>query len=345
MASRHRFPWKWWLADLAAPADGAPTVFSTFACGGGSSMGYKLAGFEVIGNCEIDPRMAEVYASNLHPRMSFIEDIREFNAREDLPEELYELDVLDGSPPCSTFSMAGSRERAWGVEKQFAEGQKRQRLDDLFFVFLDTVEKLRPKCFVAENVTGLLKGNARGYVSEIVAKARGIGYEVQLFKLNAAAMGVPQQRERAFFVGNRMGWPRLSLAFDEPPITFGEVREPHGEPYRDTMAERLMRSARRTDHSIGDISERVRGKNSGFTLAINWDDAVAYTTITSERYRGCDGLRLTGNDYRNVQTFPQDYDFGKASPLFVCGMSVPPVMMANIAAQIGEQWLGMGEAS
>ncbi|MDO4763819.1 MAG: DNA cytosine methyltransferase, partial [Flavobacteriaceae bacterium] len=98
-------------------------------------MGYKLAGFNHLGGVEIDPRMAEIYKKNHAPKYFYLEDIRDFNEREDLPKELYELDILNGSPPCTTFSMAGKREKGWGVEKHFNEGQKKQTLDDLVFVY------------------------------------------------------------------------------------------------------------------------------------------------------------------------------------------------------------------
>lgn len=157
-------------------------------------MGYKRAGFRVLGNVEIDPRVEEVYIRNHHPLHTFCMDLREFNQRE-IPADLMELDVLDGSPPCSTFSTSGSREKAWGKKKRFREGQAEQTLDDLFMVFLDTVGKLRPKAVVAENVEGILRGNAKGYVSEILARFKSLGYEVQLFKLNARDFDVPQERE------------------------------------------------------------------------------------------------------------------------------------------------------
>lgn len=101
-------------------------------------MGYKLAGFDVIGNCEIDPDMMEVYKTNHHPRYSFLMDIRDFVKLPDheIPEELFHLDVLDGSPPCSVFSTAGVREEGWNTEKVFREGQAKQRLDDLFLYFI-----------------------------------------------------------------------------------------------------------------------------------------------------------------------------------------------------------------
>ena len=75
-------------------------------------MGYKLAGYEHLGGVEIDPKIADVYRENHKSKYLYVEDIRLFNKRNDLPAELFSLDLLDGSPPCSTFSMAGSREKA-----------------------------------------------------------------------------------------------------------------------------------------------------------------------------------------------------------------------------------------
>lgn len=342
-----RFPWEWRLSDLNPPEEGAPKVFSTFACGGGSSMGYKLAGYEVVGNCEIDPRIAEVYDRNLHPKRSYVMDIRDFNKLEELPDELYDLDVLDGSPPCSTFSMAGSREKAWGVEKRFAEGQKVQRLDDLFFAYLDTVEKLRPKAFIAENVTGIIMGNARGYVSEIVDRSRGLGYSVQIFKLNAAFMGVPQRRERVFFVGNRMGWPKLRLEFDQEPIVFGDVRTPRGGKQVEERISRLVQYRMHGERNLNAAAKRIPFDGGGKTYNIPYytvhmvdDDRVCPTvTASASITRRCDLTYFSEGDLRNVSSFPQDYDFGDADAQFICGMSVPPVMMAHIASEVRRQWL------
>lgn len=126
-------------------------------------MGYKLAGFEHLGGVEIDEKVADVYKLNHSPKYLFVEDIRLFNKRNDLPKELFELDILDGSPPCSTFSMAGSREKAWGKKKQFREGQAVQILDDLVFEYVRTIDKLKPKVCLLENVRGIIQGNAKAY--------------------------------------------------------------------------------------------------------------------------------------------------------------------------------------
>ena len=331
------FDWKWYLKDIKQNKN--VKVFSCFSCGGGSSMGYKRAGFDVIGNCEIDPRMNTVYVKNNHPKYNFLMDLREFNKKTDLPEELYNLDILDGSPPCSTFSTAGSREKAWGKEKVFREGQQKQTLDDLFFVFLDTVEKLNPKIVVAENVTGLLKGNAKGYVNEIIKRFHNLGYDVQLFKLNAAKMNVPQARERVFFIANNQGYNKLKLNFDEKPILFGEVRTKKGKEYNGKYNNDL-KAYKKGDKTISDIKERIQGKASGFNHTICDDDCV-HSTLPSSAYafRACDKMLLSDGDCRNISSFPQDYDFGKENAKYICGMSVPPNMMANIANKIYKQWL------
>lgn len=338
-----RFDWKWNLSELEPPKEGAPTVFSCFACGGGSSMGYKRAGFDVIGNCEIDPRIAKIYEANLHPRHSYVMDLRAFNELEDLPSELYDLDILDGSPPCSTFSMAGNREDDWGRARKFAEGQSEQTLDDLFFVFLETVEKLMPRIVIAENVTGLLRGNARGYVNQIIKRFHDIGYDVQLFKLNSAFMDVPQVRERVFFVANRCGYPRIEMRFDCEPIPFGKVRTPNGVDNDSRDLALAKRYARESDRAMQDIKMRERGKYSGYLVKIIHDDEVAPTQATRPYIRFCDCTYMSKGDIVNVSTFPQDYDFGedasRSKVAFICGMSVPPNMMAHIASEIRRQWL------
>jgi DNA (cytosine-5)-methyltransferase 1 len=113
-------PHAWSLADLKSIPSNGIKVMSTFACGGGSSMGYKLAGCEVVAANDIDPEMAWHYKLNINPKYYFLCPIRDLLTK-DLPVELHTLDILDGSPPCSTFSMAGSREEAWGKKKHFRE--------------------------------------------------------------------------------------------------------------------------------------------------------------------------------------------------------------------------------
>jgi DNA (cytosine-5)-methyltransferase 1 len=339
--SGHKFPYRWNLAD-GYPAKGIDShglkVFGTFICGGGSTMGYKLAGFDHLGGVEIDPQVAAVYKANHKPKHLFVEDIRDFVKRTELPTELFDLDLLDGSPPCSSFSMAGNREKDWGKEKVFREGQAKQRLDDLFFDYIELAKRLQPKVVIAENVKGMLQGNAKAYVKRVKTEFEAAGYVVQLFLLNAASMGVPQKRERVFFVCQRkdMGWPRLVLNFNEKGIPFGAFKETG-----------LTEGINGKRGGLWDKCEQgksfdsvTKGANFG---SFRLSDASPSPTIVANQ---CEGVfhsterrKVSKNEVCQIGSYPLDYNFGGLRPLYLIGMSVPPVMTAQVAHQVYLQWL------
>ena len=335
--SSHLFPYKWYLKD-GYPEQNGLNVFGTFICGGGSTMGYKLAGYNHLGGVEIDPPIADVYQTNHKPKYLYCEDIRLFNQRNDLPDELYQLDILDGSPPCSTFSMAGSREKGWGKEKIFREGQTMQTLDDLVFVYCDTIIKLSPKVFILENVKGIIQGNAKLYAKKIVKKMESAGYVVQVFMLNAASMGVPQKRERVFFIGYRkeLNYLKLRLEFNERAVRFGEVVD-ITETKKDLTGVQfeLWSRQKKTDKTLAD----VRKTPNGFTdHLVNETDVCP--TITGGGKFLCKNYPRWFNktEYCQCGTYPLDYNFNGIEPKYLIGMSVPPVMTAQIANQIAIQW-------
>ena len=210
-----KYNYEWYLKDTNFTKDKG-LVFSCFAGGGGSTLGYKLAGFDVIGCNEIDKKMMDIYKVNNNPQYSFLEPIQEFKNKE-LPEIFYNLDILDGSFPCSSFSMCGNREKDWGKEKKFAEGQIEQVLDTLVFDFIDLATRLQPKILLGENVKGLLFGNAKEYVKEVYKACDKAGYYLQHFLLDSSKMGIPQKRERVFFIGLRKDLANKFLV----PINYG----------------------------------------------------------------------------------------------------------------------------
>ena len=124
---------------------------------------------------------------------------------------------------------------------------------------------------------------------------------------------------------------------------FGEVRSEKGDPFAEgSIQGELMKRRRKGDITISDISKRERGTVGGFNHKINADDKVALTLVSGGTHcRAFDGLKMTKEDIINVQTFPQDYNFLNLSPQYICGMSVPPVMMAQISTQVKEQWLDL----
>lgn len=328
----------WNLEDLKRIKKNGLKVFSCFSCGGGSTMGYKLAEFEVIGNNEIDPKMNEVYVKNNHPKYNFNCDIRDL-CNMDLPDELYGLDILDRSPPCSVFSIAGQREKAWGIEKTFREGQKKQRLDDLFLHFIAFAERIKPKVIVAENVKGLLFKKARGYVNEILKAFDKAGYDVQIFLLNSAKMGVPQTRERTFFIARRkeLKLPKVYFNFNERFIKYGEFKDvEHFKPLnKSTQLYKFWLQRKQRDTSLSDAVVRSGGKNKLFSSSYVHDNNICRTITSGGQFLRFDVPgTISDKDIITIQTFPQDYDFCGQSVQYVCGMSVPPIMMKKIAEKI-----------
>ena len=330
-------------------------VFSCFACGGGSTMGYKLAGFDVIGHNDIDPKMVEVYKENHKPKHSYLESITTFAKRKDLPKELYELDILDGSPPCSSFSMAGNREKDWGKEKKFREGQELQVLDTLFFDFIDLAKELQPKVVVAENVKGLLLGNAKEYVKKIYEEFDKAGYYCQHFLLDASKMGVPQRRERVFFVCLRKDLsskfleqvdmftelPKIEMNFNDREIVFKDIFEKNNtERLLTGKALELWNDRIDTDIDLDNISTRNGRPNYMFNHKFLKLSKVCNTITANDmcclyeepRYRSKSELCKCGS-------YPLDYNFLKLKPEYLIGMSVPPLMTKRIAVEIYNQWL------
>jgi len=336
------FNYHWSFKDY--PKKKKYTVFGTFLCGGGSTMGYKLAGYNHLGGIELDPKMAAVYKTNHNPKYLFNEDIRAFNKRKDLPEELFSLDILDGSPPCTTFSIAGKREKTWGKEKKFAEGQKLQRLDDLVFVYCETIAKLKPKVCILENVSGIIKGNAKWYSKKIIECLSKAGYSVQVFLLDSATMGVPQRRQRVFFIGRlkKLNWPKLKLDFNEKPVYFREVFD-KTDTKRDLSDYfyKLWLNRKPKDTNLSDICKRMEGKEKLWSQHIFKKNEIPVTIVASTTESPLYDIprSLNKKELLKICSFPFDYDFCSATPLYVMGMSVPPVMMANISEQIRVQWL------
>lgn len=338
--------WKWSFADYPKEKNGLK-VFSCFACGGGSTMGYKLAGCDVIGCCEIDPKMNEIYRKNHNPKYNYLMDIREFNKipEEELPAELFDLDILDGSPPCTTFSMAGEREESWGKKKKFREGQAEQTLDDLSFIFIETVAKLKPKCVVMENVEGLLQGEAWQYVQRIYHHFDEAGYLVHHWLLKGEYMGIPQTRHRVFFVGTRKDQrmdPRsFDMSFNFETVTFGDAKAGTGEKVNEnTVAYYWLLRTQPGDKRLADPIVREGHKEKLFTHKVFFENEIPQTIASNgDYYRGTDKTYISMEDIINIQTFPKDYDFverTRKNVQYICGMSVPPVMIKRIVLRLME---------
>lgn len=319
-------------------------------------MGYKLAGCEVLGCCEIDKKMNEVYVKNHNPKYNFLMDIREFNKlpNEEIPQELFHLDILDGSPPCTTFSMAGDREESWGKKKKFREGQAEQTLDDLSFVFIETVEKLKPKCVIMENVEGLIKGEAWSYVQKIYKQFLDAGYQVKHWLLKGENMGVPQRRHRVFFIALRndvnFDLTTLDMSFNYEPITYSEIKEGKCKPLgKESKFYNIAKQADEHDKSIADTRIRLGERGSAFQTYYIRPNMIMPTQRAKPDVIDLEQLTYVSKEtIRNAQTFPIDYDFVNftyANVGYICGMSVPPIMIKRIVTRLIESGVFGDETS
>lgn len=166
-----------------------------------------MAGFRHLLACEFVEEARKTYEQNFPSIPVAGDDIRALSVADVLRRtglKAGELDVLEGSPPCSSFSTAGKRAAGWGEAKRYSTGQF-QRTDDLFDEYLRLLTGLRPRAFVAENVSGMVKGAAKGFFLDVLAQMKAAGYDVRAQLLDARWLGVPQARQRVIFVGIRNG--------------------------------------------------------------------------------------------------------------------------------------------
>ncbi len=182
-----------WSDHLKPRGPGAPTVISLFAGGGGSSLGYSMAGYRELLAVEWDKNAIETFHLNFPSVPFYHGDICKLSVEQCLKMagiKPGELDVLDGSPPCQGFSTAGKRV-----------------LDDprnsLFKEYVRLLRGMRPKAFVMENVSGMVKGKMKLVFAEILRELKASGYQVKARLLNAMYFGVPQSRKRMIFIGIR----------------------------------------------------------------------------------------------------------------------------------------------
>ncbi|MGG0755777.1 DNA cytosine methyltransferase [Brevibacillus laterosporus] len=162
------------------------TGISLFSGAGGMDVGFKKAGVNILWSNEMDKDACQTYEEN-HPGAL----LRKGDIRDHYLElvKYKGVDILFGGPPCQGFSVAG---------KMNPDDERSK----LIWTYLDIVKLVRPKAFVLENVAALAKLEKWKTVREkIVSIARDLGYQCNPYLLNSSNYGVPQKRERVFFIG------------------------------------------------------------------------------------------------------------------------------------------------
>ena len=206
-------------------------VISCFAGGGGSSTGNRLAGANILLINEFVEEAISTYQANFPDTNVLVDDIKKYTSDDFLEMagiKVGELDLLDGSPPCSAFSLAGKRNKGWegyvedtressidletgevvqtgelkkkdGIKK-YSEDKIQESIEDLFLEYIRIAKGIQPKVIVAENVKGITFGESKKKLLEFINDFERIGYEVSYQVMNAADYGTPQARERTIFI-------------------------------------------------------------------------------------------------------------------------------------------------
>jgi DNA (cytosine-5)-methyltransferase 1 len=325
-----------WQEHLQPKADNAPTVISTFAGAGGSSLGYSMAGFHELLAVEWDNNAVETFKLNFPDVPVYHGDIAKLSIDDVLKMtglQVGGLDVFDGSPPCQGFSTAGKRQ-----------------LDDprnqLFREYVRLLRGLRPKVFIMENVSGMVKGVMKLVFVEILKELKASGYKVSARLLNAMYFNVPQSRQRMIFVGVRddLGIEPSHPEAESLPVTVGEAFVNCNNGLSDglftgkklQLAAQILRG--------GDGSDIIKG--TSFNLKRLDENSPSRTILKSigkpdSSFGGglihpLENRHVNIAELQRINSFPDKYKLiGKFQEQWMrIGNSVPPLFMRSIARHV-----------
>ena len=319
-----------WLQHLAPRADNAPTVISTFAGCGGSSLGYSMAGYRELLAVEWDQNAVDTFRLNFPEVPVYHGDIAKLSVDEVLKTTGLapgQLDVFDGSPPCQGFSTAGKR-------------QMDDERNQLFREYVRLLKGLQPRVFVMENVSGMVKGKMKLIFVEILRELKAAGYRVSARLLNAMYFHVPQSRERMIFIGVRedLGVEPSHPRAQGRPVTVREATEGLSQVSVRVMSSRARQLWQKIPR--GRNGTVASGPNKDFSLfKVNPLDACP--TIRKEQTTG-NGLMhwdearwLSMEEMARIGSFPDRYRWiSPESAVNRIGNSVPPLFMRAIAQHI-----------
>ena len=282
-----------------------PSVISLFCGAGGSTLGYRLAGFNELLGIDINLTACKTFQCNFPRTPIWNVDINLVEIDEILDAtglEIGQLDVLDSSPPCQGFSICGTRD-------------VKDKRNDLSLETIRFIEGLRPKVFLIENVTGLMKGK----FNQIFTRLRSTGYKLKWKSINAIYYNVPQSRQRLIFLGGREDLP-TEPTFPKPNLKVQRLKD-----------------------VLPDVDFHSRGQ---FDKMIKHPELLPYTiTKTPSMFFVQDGVQRkpTIDELKILSSFPEDFTFaGSYNQIWnQIGNCVPPLMMKEMSKTIREDILAV----
>lgn len=354
------------------------SVISTFAGGGGSSTGYRLAGGNILCMNEFVEEAQNTYRENYPNTPILPGDIKKLSGKDflDIAKlDVGELDILDGSPPCSAFSVAGKLSHSkdgkhsdgWGQTKNYSDGKMVENIEDLFFEFLRVADEIKPKVIIAENVAGLTVGEAKTYFNKIQNTFEDIGYDVCAKVLDSRYFGVSQTRTRVFFIGLR------NDITTKAGLTFMNIANVFPEESRDVVSlEEALKDLEYDYEEVKMLTDRFSNtaywKQTGSKMPNNPDKvltggdyhpkghhfnlkrvslkqpgptltAMGSQITTAGAFHWNEPRKLTIGELKRIQSLPDDFILtGKWNQKAErIGRMVPPLLLKSIADSVYEK--------
>ena len=310
-------------------------VASLFCGCGGTDVGL-LGNFDFLGKHYASNNMEIVYANDIDDNACRIfeenfgikpdnRDIRKINSN-----ELPDFDILTGGFPCQSFSIIAQNPKRLGVKDDRGK---------LFFEMCRILRDKQPKCFIAENVKGLLTANQKSAFPLIMEEFKNSGYDVKHMVLNSANYGVPQKRERVIIVGFRKDL-KIDFTFPNQVITDEDLFEPLKKVIENTVDEKYYFSDRAVEGMMKKREKMNKGRAQDIEKPCNTVGAhLAKVSLNStdpvlmleNRYR-----RFTPREVARIQSFPEKFELvGSESAQYrALGNAIPPVMIWYVANKV-----------
>lgn len=342
-------------------------IIDLFAGVGGLSLGFEQAGFETIASVDIWKDAVETYNHNHKSDVGIVSDIKDFND-EILPGLLkkHRVSGVVGGPPCQGYSSARLSDRS-----QRVVGINEER-NQLYLEFVRTVKMSKPDFFLLENVRGMVSMDKGAFVQDILKRFGALGYTVTFKILNAADYGVPQSRQRVFFVGLK----NKEFEFPEPqnfiigckdalsdlPLrgsVSANYRAEPKNPFQKKMRKgsKAVLNHEETDHSeqtvevismvpdggnIKSLPEKywqIRKFNKAFQRMNSKLPSMTIDTGHRNYFHYSQNRIPTVRESARIQSFPDRFEFlgSKTSQYKQVGNAVPPLLALALATEISRQ--------
>ena len=312
-------------------------VASLFCGCGGTDVGL-LGDFDFLGKHYDSNSMEIVYANDIDDNacnifkenFGIVPDNREI--REVKSNDIPEFDILTGGFPCQSFSIVAQNPKRLGVKDERGK---------LFFEMCRILKERQPKCFIAENVKGILTANKKSAFPLILKEFEDSGYDVQYRILNSANYGVPQKRERVIIVGFRND---LNVKFDFPEsIISDETKfEPLGKVVEKSVDDKYFFSQRAVDGMLRRRESMNKGRAQDLGKPCNTVGAhlakVSLNSTDPVLKEGSKYRRFTPREVARIQSFPENFELvgSETAQYRALGNAIPPVMLWYVANAVKE---------